>query len=291
MIAARSMGRSAATRELIRVGVVIAAMALAGCASPTGPPLADGSDTSVQKAIAAITTFPTELDPRLWNGTDLKPEIRTMSLKVVDRIVRTSGIPGLTVEAVELFGSDASYEYDDASDFGIHVFTHSGALSPKDLDDVLGLLNDDVERRQEGRIIFAGIPLEVTFHGERGESYRPVPGIGQYSLTDDRWIEQPVEQPDRFDTRRMASDMKTFIGRHNALVSEYTRDKTGFECSRFADLDDELSDYRNTGFVNGSGSRSTENLAYRALRRINVNIPSSLDTLEDECTFTQESIG
>ncbi len=79
-------------------------------------------------AIRAVTTFPTELDPRLWNGTDLKPEVREKSLTVVDRIVRTSGIPGLTVDAVELFGSNASYEYDYASDFGIHVFTHSEAL-------------------------------------------------------------------------------------------------------------------------------------------------------------------
>ncbi len=278
------------------VGVVIAAMWLSACGShsgqpPAGPPLADASDTSVQKAIAGITTFPTELDPRLWDGTDLKPEIRTRSLKVVDRIVRTSGIPGLTVDGVELFGSDASYEYDDASDFGIHVFTHSADLSPKDLDDVLGLLNDDVERRQEGHITFNGIVVEVTFHGERGETYRPVPGIGQYSLTESRWIERPVQQPSRFDTSRMASDMKTFIGKYNALVSDYTRDKTGFACSRFADLDEELSDYRNAGFANGSGSRSTENLTYRALRRINVNIPHSVDELEDECTFTQESIG
>jgi hypothetical protein len=28
-----------------------------------------------------------------------------------------------------------------------------------------------------------------------------------------------------------------------------------------------------------------------ALRRINVNIPQAVDDLEDECTFTQESIG
>jgi len=57
------------------------------------------------------------------------------------------------------------------------------------------------------------------------------------------------------------------------------------------DLDAEMSKYRNTGFTNGSGSRSTQNPAFRALRRINVNIPQAVDDLEDECTFTQESIG
>lgn len=273
------------------VWVVIAAVLLSGCAARSTEPLANGSDASVHAAITTVTTFPTELDPRLWNGTDLKPEVRDTSLKVVDRIVSTSSIPGLTVDAVELFGSNASYEYDDASDFGIHVFTHSPALPPKDLNAVLGLLNDAVERRQEGKILFNGVPLEVVFHGERTENYRPTPGIGQYSLSEGRWIERPVQQPDRFDRDQMATDMRAFIDKYNALVSDYTRDKTGFTCSRFGDLDDEMSTYRNTGFANGSGSRSTQNLAYRALRRINVNIPATLDDLEDECTFTQESIG
>lgn len=49
--------------------------------------------------------------------------------------------------------------------------------------------------------------------------------------------------------------------------------------------------YRDRDFAKGLGSRSTTNLTFRALRRNNVNIPTMLDVLEDECTFTQESIG
>lgn len=273
-------------------GALIMIVTAVACTSPSGDgmPRADGSATSVRAAIDGVTTFPTELDPRLWNGTDLKPEIRAASMKTVDRIVKTSGIPGLTVDSVELFGSNASYEYDDASDFGVHVFSHS-ALAPADLDGLLGLLNDDVERRQEGRITYNGVPLEVTFHAERGENYRPSPGIGQYSVSQGRWIERPVQQPDRFDRTQMATDMTRFIDTYNRLVSEYAGDKSRFECSRFGDLDRELSAYRNSGFTRGAGSRSTENLAYRALRRLNVNIPEAVDTLEDECLFTRESIG
>lgn len=278
------------------VGVAIAAALLSACASHSdasdpGPVPADGSDTSIQAAITAVTTFPTRLDPRLWNGMDLKPEVRAMSLKIVDRIVATSDIPGLTVDSVELTGSNASYEYDDSSDFGLHVFAHSAALAPKDLNGVLKLLSEEVERRQEGRITFSGIPVEVVFHGERTDSQRPAPGIGKYSVSEDRWIESPVQQPDRFDRTQMAADMTTFVNKYNALLSDYTRDKRSFVCSRFNDLDREMSQYRDSAFAAGAGSRSTQNLAFRALRRINVNIPQSVDDLEDDCTFTQESIG
>ena len=275
--------------------LLVAVLVLAGCASAPSRDvrdvaLADGSDASVSAAINAITTFPTELDPRIWNGPDLKPEVREKSLAIVDRIVQNSGIAGLSVDAVELFGSNASYEYDNTSDFGIHAFVHSPTLTPKALDDSLRLLNDDVERRQEGRITFNGVVVEVTLHSERTENYRPSPGIGQYSVSQGRWIERPVKQPDNFDRATMATDMKKFIDEYNDLATAYTADKKGFNCSRFGDLDSKMSAYRNSGFTQGLGSRSTQNLAYRALRRLNVPITDMVDTLEDECTFTQESI-
>ena len=280
-----------ATAGILRTAVAV--LAVAGCAhSPAvGGPLADRSDAAVTAAVEAITSFPAGLDPRLWNGETLKPEVAAMTMRVVDRIVGESAVPGLRVEAVEVFGSNASYEYDDGSDFGIHVFTTSTVLNPEDLADVLRLLNDDVERRQEGRITFNGVVLEVNFHGERTAGYRRSPGIGQYSLTEGRWIERPVKQPDNFDRTRMIADAKDFIGRYNGLVSEFEADRKAFDCRRFGELDTQLKSYRDSGFSQGLGSRSTQNLTYRALRRLNVSVPDMLDRLTDECVFTQESIG
>lgn len=74
-------------------------------------------------------------------------------------------------------------------------------------------------------------------------------------------------------------------------MSVYTANKRGFDCSRFAALDDRLSDCRNSGFANGFGSRSTQNLTYWALRRLNVSIPDMVDELEDDCIFVNESVG
>lgn len=283
------------TSSILRI---ITAVALLAACSPAqhqqeqaGLPLADGSEKSVAKAIDAITAFPNELDPRIWDGTTMRPDVRQMALTVVDRVVKSSGIDGLTVDAVELFGSNASYEYDDTSDFGVHVFAHSTSFSADKLDGLLRLLNDDVERRQEGHISFNGVPLEVTFHAERTENYRPRAGIGQYSISSGRWIESPARQPDRFDRAQMATDLKGFIDTYNDLVSAYAANRKGFHCARFGDLDARLSEYRNAGFVNGFGGRSTQNLTYRALRRLNVSIPDMVDKLEDECIFVNESVG
>jgi hypothetical protein len=74
------------------VRLSVAVLVAVGCASTPrgeagGVPLADGSDASVSAAVNAITTFPTELDPRIWNGSDLKAEVREKSLAIVERIV------------------------------------------------------------------------------------------------------------------------------------------------------------------------------------------------------------
>ena len=252
---------------------------------------ADGSDQAVADVIDAVTAFPTQLDPRIWDGMQMKPEVREATLRVVDRIVADTDIAGLTLDGVDLFGSNASYEYDDASDFGVHVFVTSDSMASGPLDDVLKLLNSEVEHRQEGKITFNGVPVEVTFHSERTESYQPRQGIGQYSISEGRWVVTPVQQPDNFDRAQMAVDMAGFIAKYNDLASAYQRGRTGFDCARFDALDDELGAYRNSGFVEGPGSRSTQNLSYRALRRLNVSVPDMVDTLEDDCTFVNESLG
>ncbi|MGO4446190.1 hypothetical protein AB4Z42_22845 [Mycobacterium sp. 2YAF39] len=253
-------------------------------------PLADGSEQAVAQAIEAVTTFPAELDPRIWKGTQMKSEVRDASLRVVDRIVADAGIEGLTVTGVDLFGSNASYEYDDASDFGVHVFVTAESMTSAELSPILNLLNDDVERRQEGRIRFYGVPVEVSFHTDRSESYQPQPGVGQYSITEGRWVVMPTKQPDNFDRTQMTADIEGFIAKYNDLVLAYQKDSTAFECTRFSALDEEMAVYRNESFEAGLGSRSTHNLAYRALRRLNVSIPDMVDTLEDECTFVKESL-
>lgn len=253
------------------------------------PPLVDETDAQLQDTMARISTFPTELDPKLWNGEQMKPDVRAATLKNVEGLVKRLGGAGAKVDAVELFGSNASFEYDDKADFGVHVFLSSPTVAPKDLDSLSKLLSNYTELKQEGRIKYYGVPLEVTFHGTRGANYQPKAGIGQYSLTTGTWIEKPTQLPNRFDRAQMVTDARGFIDKYNALVREYEQDRKGFNCDRFGQLDDEMKAYRNAG-LNRDGNRSTENLTYRALRRISVNVPDMVDELEDECSYIQESL-
>jgi hypothetical protein len=45
--------------------------------------------------------------------------------------------------------------------------------------------------------------------GARDQTYRPQPGIGQYSVSKAHRIENPAQQPNRFDRAQMADDITT----------------------------------------------------------------------------------
>jgi hypothetical protein len=253
------------------------------------PPIAKDTDEQLKQAMVKISTFPTVLDPKLWNGEEMKADVRANTIQNVNTLVKRLGGAGAKVDAIELFGSNASYEYDDKADFGVHVFLSSPTVTPDNLDSLAKLLSSYTELKQEGRINYYGVPLEVTFHGKRGASYQPKAGSGQYSLTTGQWIEKPTQQPNAFDRATMVTDARGFITKYNALVEEYAKDKKAFACEKFGALDDEMKAYRGAGLDTG-GQRSTQNLTYRALRRISVNIPDMVDELEDECNYLKESL-
>ena len=164
------------------VGIVIA-VAMTGTAcghdehQPSSAPLADDSAAAIDKAITTVTTFNTELQPHIWEGAQLRPEVRKATLDMVDRLVRDSGIDGLTVDDVALVGSIASYEYNDTSDFDVHVFVHADGVAAQQLSASTALLSSNIEQRQEGRIHFYGLPVEVHFYAGAPEAER-VPGAG-----------------------------------------------------------------------------------------------------------------
>lgn len=255
-------------------------------------PLVRDTDKQLFNAIIKISTFPTVLDPKIWqNGNIMKPIIIERTNQIVNRLFNSLRISNLSISAIELFGSNASYEYDEKADFGVHVFldTQRYTGNVAELDNILKKYNELVELKQEGEITFYGIVFEVTFHATRGPNYQPKRGIGQYSITDRRWIEAPTIQPNHFDRTQMLSDAKLFIGKYNEVVTAYFSNKRAFDCNRFDALDKELSRYRNAGLTQ-FGSRSTANLTYRMLRRISVNVPDMVDTLEAECTHIKDSI-
>lgn len=284
--------------SLLLAGAIFAAAMTSAHASGTCQPnawLALETDDELRHKVDAITDFPSHLDARIWNGKEMRPEVRNRTLMIVDDLVKGLKLgTDVSIGSIELFGSNASYEYDEHADFGVHVFLGNGNPAKRDtatLENLLRIYNSYVELKQEGKILFNGIVVEITFHLEpRSSGYQPKEGIGQFSITEDRWIVEPVPQPDNFDRVAMASDARLWVDRWNELVCNYAAKPANFGCERFDELDTAMRKYRSAGFEKGLGSRSTANLTYRMLRRLSVNIPDGVDLIELECRSRAFSI-
>lgn len=248
------------------------------------PPLVTESNAELESKVTAISTFPTVLDERLWVDDRMRPDIRAKVLEVIDDLFAGLRLEDVKIGSVEVRGSNTSYEYDDAADLGVKVLLDTSKYQgrAKDLADRLKLFNTITELQHEGQVILHGMLLEVNFYASRDERMVPEKGIGHYSITADKWIERPTVQKDQFDRIQMAIDTKRFVVSYNDLVTAYFNDKRNFDCSRFKALSREMSKYRDTG-IKASGTRSTENLTFRLLRRLSVNVITEIDDLELEC--------
>lgn len=63
-----------------------------------------------------------ELNPVLWDGMELRPEVKDKILAIVEEFQSTLDIP-LDILDINLVGSNASYNYTDKSDVDVHIVT------------------------------------------------------------------------------------------------------------------------------------------------------------------------
>lgn len=272
------------------------------------PPLVTETPDQLGQTIAGIVDFPKVLDPRIWTDDyHMRPEITARVMAIVNRQFNELNLrnKAIAIEDIELFGSNASYEYDEKADLGIHVFL-STASNPAayqgdvlDLEHFMRVLNDVIELDQKGEVSFYGIPLEIVFHAVRPAGYRDSDGIPQYSVWSSnaartgRWINPqsppPVPPENAFDTQVMTAKANDFIAQYNTLAATYFADKTAFDCSRFDEFRKALRAYRSDG-ISADGQRSNGNLTYRLLRRLSVNVPDTAADLAQECVNIRDSL-
>ena len=251
----------------------------------TAPPLVSEDAAAIQRRVEEISTFPTVLDPRLWEKDGkMRPAIRARVLEIVNALFAELRIDGVSIGSVEVRGSNTSYEYDDDADLGVKALVDTSRYTgdTAELAARLKLYDRLIELEHESRVFISGMPLEINFYLNRDERMAPQKGIGQYSISEDRWIVDPSVQQAKFDRARMTEDTASFAARYNKLVTEYFADKPAFDCSRFKAFSREMSKYRDVG-IKASGTRSTENLTYRLLRRLSVNVIVEVQNLDLEC--------
>lgn len=195
-----------------------------------------------------------KLNPLVWDGDTIKPEIKNKLLEVAQAFLETIEVP-VDVEDITLTGSLANYNYTNYSDFDLHIITDY-----REYNIDIELLKDYFKAKKTvwnstHEIKIKNYDVEVYIQ----DILEPHHSTGVYSLKNDNWVIKPEKSGsvDKKEVYRKAEAM-----RH--MIDHALSDKCDLECAEITK--DKILKTRQAGLEKG-GEFSIENLAYKELRR------------------------
>ena len=210
-----------------------------------------------------------ELNPLLWQGEELRPEVKMALLKIAKDFVEYVEVP-FEVKDLVLTGSQLGYYYTKHSDLDLHIIVDFDTVNcdreAAELFDTKRLLY-----KKQYDISIHGVPVEVYIEDSN------FPAVSAtYSLGKGGWRVKPNSQPEKIDSAeiiRMSKIWGTVIGK--AIESNDL--ETGRKVLKM------LRNYRKLG-LKQTGEYGIENLVYKTLRnsRIIEKLMKMIGDLHDQ---------
>lgn len=197
--------------------------------------------------------FHDELNPAIFDGDRMKPDVRTQLLLIAQDFVDHLGINHLDIEDITISGSSAAYSYTPHSDIDLHILV-----------DMSGFKNDDVYRELfDAKKVVYNDAHNITIGGYDVELYvqdsaQPVVSLGEYSVKDDRWIRLPRKRRANFDQAATKAKFSKLY-----KLAEFAVKSS--DSNKIQNVLRTIKKYRQAG-LDLNGEFGPENLAYKALR-------------------------
>jgi hypothetical protein len=188
------------------------------------------------------------LNPKLWAGDKLIPEVRLQLLKIARHFADFLKVEKLNLKDITISGSNASYGYNDSSDLDLHLVA---VVSPEQVE-----LYDAKKNVYNGRykIQIKAIDVELYVQDYKQKHY----SAGIYSVLLDKWIRQPVGKIPQVTHKEVRSKARNYAGRINQALRSN-------DLNTARDTMSNIRRLRQAGLEAG-GEYSIENLAFKLLR-------------------------
>ncbi|MFY8212785.1 MAG: hypothetical protein ACOVLB_08985 [Candidatus Nanopelagicus sp.] len=225
--------------------------------------------------MADAITFHNELNPKLWRGQNLLPEVKTQLEIIAKDFIQELGVRGLDVKDVTISGSNAAYSYTPHSDLDLHILVDMSNMPDNEVYQELfsakkTLYNDSHD------ITIRSIPVELYIQ----DASQPVVSLGEYSVMHSKWLRPPTKRRSNFD--QTATKAK-----YDKLVKLIELTLKSKDLSKVKLILDTIKRYRQAGLDQG-GEFGPENLAFKALR--SQGLITKLYQLRDELHSKRLSI-
>ena len=206
------------------------------------------------------------LAPEIWDGENLKPEVREQLLKIAQDFFDSLDLPPeVKLKDIKLTGSLANYNWSKFSDFDLHL-----VLDFADVDENEALLKEYFDAKKNAwnnthDITIYGFPVEVYVENE-GEKHT---SSGLYSVLRDEWIITPSKQELRIDKDDITAKAETYISELEIIQNLYDKGQYKEVIDRVDKVKEKLKNMRASGLEKG-GEYSVENLVFKSLRRFDI---------------------
>lgn len=201
--------------------------------------------------------YHTELNPKLWNDFELKPEVRTKLLQFAEVWREYAKIPKSAVKEVIMLGGNANYNYTDKSDIDVHLVVDKSLIAKDN-----PLLDDYLQDKKQmwtmsHKITILGYGLEP-YAQDISVEYPKEQGV--YSLTKNEWIAKPEFIGDEFlKDPYLKKKVKFYMKMIDDMI------KGHIDLDTVKHFKEKLRDMRGAAIKKG-GEFSFENLVFKELR-------------------------
>jgi NADH dehydrogenase/NADH:ubiquinone oxidoreductase subunit G len=216
------------------------------------PQFVDVSSLKVQKT----------LQPDLWDGRTLKPEIVDALYEIAKEFFETLKLdPNIRMLDVTLTGSLATYNWSDYSDADLHILIDFNLLKEREMaEDYFKQKIQNWNRTH--KILVKDFEVEIYIQ----DSNEPHHANGIYSIMQDQWIKEPSRYQEEIDYEMIQKKAAGLMEQIDNIYESYAEKDYKIALQSAEGLMERIKKYRRAG-LSTQGINSIENLVFKILRR------------------------
>lgn len=207
--------------------------------------------------IEPVVSYQETLNPAIWKGEELKPEVKEKLLEAAKSFEKSLKIPTLKVDDIVLTGSAANYNWTSESDIDLHIVADLDQLR-KDNPDILDnyLMAKKINWNNTHDVKIYGIDVEL-YTQDKNEKHT---STGVYSLLNDEWVIKPKHQRPKIDDLSVRLKTAELM---NLIDKEV--DNNCDDLDEVEKIKEKIRKFRQSG-LEKNGEFSVENLVFKTLR-------------------------